>query len=51
MIKKILEKIKNLWDRFAAWLFSWQNEVIFNTYFMFSNTIYMYATNAYWFRV
>ena len=24
MIKKILEKIKNLWDKFVAWLFSWQ---------------------------
>ena len=24
------------------------NEIILNTYFMFSNTIYLHATNAYW---
>jgi len=24
MIEKIKEKIKNLWDKFVAWLFSWQ---------------------------
>ena len=24
MIKKISEKIKNLWGKFVAWLFSWQ---------------------------
>ena len=27
------------------------NEIISNTYFMFSNTIYLHATNAYWSRV
>jgi hypothetical protein len=24
MIKKIINKIKNLWNKFVAWLFSWQ---------------------------
>jgi len=24
MIKKIKNKIKNLWNKFVAWLFSWQ---------------------------
>ena len=51
MIKKIKEKNKNLWDRFVARLLAGNNEIIFNTYFMFSNTIYLHATNAYWFRI
>jgi len=24
MIKKIINKIKNLWNKVVAWLFSWQ---------------------------